>query len=410
MALEIIGGAGPVANHINTYGVLSDDVTGWTIVTSPAPSDGTWRIKAVEGANADLDLLPSDSFAAKVFQWWSCRDFRFGGTVVSGDEIPFLLLGGGVGVIYYFGVKYATASTYHFVVWEANIGAGTNTDVLVSSSTFTAGGSPVDYAVRLEVSKDAPNLWRLWVDGTNEGEYAGTGGSITNRSSCILLNGATITDFNRLGSGQEMFFNGLLWSQSDDENDRPDTDVEVDRLDSDGDTADDDFGDHNDCSNDGAATHTNWAPSSDAPDESTYNCRGAKNELQISTLTSVTPSVALVGAIYRNWRRSNDTVKVVNNWARLVNGSDRTETVEVQLSDPQTTSFESDAAVFSVPPSGNFPWIITDVSSLQAGSRVVNTNTANIEIAMQFVELFSVSNDPPPASEQIERRGAGQLI
>lgn len=360
-------------------------ITNFSLVTSPAPDHGTYRIKGVGGS--DKMLVGSHS---ETFTWLIARQSRHDGTLSSGDAFDVFTGSsnpGGDGLTTLIIERvYASASTYNYRVTTID-GFGTRT---VRATGTTAYSTGTDYTLRLETKLTGGSnaTLKLWINGTLE---------ITVSVTASFLGQWFLAQTNCTSAKFALWTLPSVWG-SNSESDRPG----VGALDwcstPDGNTSETDYGDQTNCAIATLGTYTNWDDwatdtANAANDATDFNCGPALNYQEKSTLTAPTITVQTSwGALGLYRQRANVSSKTMDNWSRWTySGS----TVEVQLLNIALTAWRCFRALHTSIPGGgsNLSQAIVDGSEL--GHRVVSTNGANAEVSTIAMIWFTIDSDAP---------------
>ena len=163
MARTFFGGGSEI-NDLLAYTEPGSVTTGFSVVATPAPSQGTYRFKAT-GTTAAVLITHSalgnlDNVPSLTYRWQSQRDFRLEGTLNAAQEVRFAQFQtSGPNLLRFYWV-YVSSTTY-----KLRIKNNVDTTLGTTTSTYTAGGSPEDIDIRLQT--DGTTL-KLWVNGTLE--------------------------------------------------------------------------------------------------------------------------------------------------------------------------------------------------------------------------------------------------
>src|SRR3990167_2134431 len=177
--------------------------TGFSLVTSPAPAQGTYLLKATGTTGGNLDHERTQNVYNQQFRWLCLREFRLDGTLNAGQVVSFLRddTGGDLE----FKWVYATGSTYQL---RLTIGGATN----YTTTTTYATGSPI--SIRLE--NRTIFHYKVWINGVLE----------FNISTGANSNLRPVFRNTTLAAGQDMYWGAVGCWDAFAEFDRPGTTID----------------------------------------------------------------------------------------------------------------------------------------------------------------------------------------
>ncbi len=384
MSRTFRGGSGEI-NDILAY--ASSAATGFSVVSTPAPAQGTYRIKATGTTSANISMIINKGHLFTDTYRWQCqRDYRLAGTLNAAQEVKCMLFGASNRFVGYW--VYESASSYKFRLKDDIAPATHGT----SSSTYTAGGSPEDIDLRIQT--DGSRV-KLWINGVLEIDAATT---------YELAAGYMVYYNTTLAASQDMYWGASGAWESSSEADRPGFAVKKWYMPLAGDGSSASFENDDACEEDGSGGYIEWDDWNSAgvvDDDTTFNqlC-GAHVGLEISTLTNVTitdPENA--GVVVRARLRAILGSKTVDTYFRIEDGTDN---VEIQNDNLSSTSYLIKAAAFDGPPDAGADWSQGDFDNLRAGMRkAIGSGDDNLRVTALGVEVISVDDDPPAGRRRI---------
>jgi len=373
MTLVGRGGVAPECIHAGTYAVASTVPASYSVVTTPAPSQGLGRFKAVNPAATWWLQRSGMTFAAQPWTWLVQRDFRAVGTFSAGSNFC-------IGIMNFeaLGLRgFGQASGKYKVALVDLTGAAQGTST-------TEYASNVDITIRVQWNGSEA---KVWINGLLEITVATTGRPTTGQMILWWLASdmATVTKYWGVYSV----------ATSDTEADRIGTNLRRGRLDPTGDTTEDDFGQQGASCVAGDATFSNWDDyaGGGAPDDATtFNCGATLGTKQVSSLSTVTVADVVLGVAARYWAHANIGDKGhVQLLARLKYAGNA-----IDAADPLEASatWVGWAEWFSTPPGGG-AWSQTIIDGLECGCSRFGSAAANLDVSAMAVEVFWVDADPP---------------
>jgi hypothetical protein len=406
VARELGNGGGEV-NSVQIYhGGVSP--SGWLLVTSPTPDQGSRRIRGVVSSSTEKFALGALGADIGTYQWFTLPQFRWTGTLSASDEVKFLFSHNSITTGYYLKAVQESGDTYKIELWEQSLFSDTKRGT--SNSTYTAGSTPDDIAVRIQTKTDVDHV-KVELNGIIEIDV----------DTALPASGqwtGAILGLEGNGTSQFVYFTHPAIWRGDSLADRPDTDVEVYLIHPNGDGKSDEYGSDSDCS-DASGTSTDWLLSSDAPNTASYLCeQGAAAGKEFSTLgtAAITSGKVLSGVVWRGYGQANTSGKTVDTYGMIRDDAATPNESEGQLSNLGNATWRGRVAVFVLPPDGDANWddfissnVFNHASAsehLEIGVRSVDTNEANDEWAAGVIEMVVVSDDPGGTS----RRYRGQVI
>lgn len=384
MALELISAVGPELNHAASYYFFDSNATRPTVVSTPAPSQGTYRFETVGDGNRNQQrLTPQDTFTAKNFVWACIRQFRLSGTLLATSSPCEFFTPAGELILMW---RRQSNTTYTIDVTPTS-GANADADKIITGTTVL--NTDTDYALRLEFSG---SIVKFWINGVLEGSAASTRKPSNEGISVDSRVGAA----GGMEAGMTMRWARMGMFHSDLESDRPGTAVSIYRLDPNGNVAGENDHSLTACNNNLDGTFTAWDDytAGGAPNNDTdYNCaENGAARTQTSDLTTATIVNNIMGVIVKYFQAANVTSKTVNSNARLKSGGTG---VNQALTNTAVTSYVTKGSVYrSVPGGGS--WTQTVIDGLQAGHNIPTGNGAHLKVTAMAVEVCSVDSDPPP--------------
>lgn len=388
MALTLHGGFGPDLIHAETWSAGATP-SGYSVVTTPAPTQGLGRFKAVNPAAIwSLNWTGENSFTVQPYTW-QVLTFRADGTFSSGTDFGIIRLeGNGTGTdpIGLYGIGQANG--------RYKVALVDNAGTTIHATSTNDYASAADITIR--VQWDGTNC-KIWIDGVLEITHATT--VKPQAGNCILWwhsgNMATVTKY----------WSGFVCVTSDTEADRPGTDLRRYRLDPNANTSDNGWGQPLACASaNGRFEEWDDYAAGGAPDSgTTFNCKDAGIASHVSGLTTATAVGTILGAIGHSWQRTN----VANKAALLTPKIAYAGASVLGASQVQTTAWVSHMMVQATVPGGG-AWSQTVIDGLEYGTRRSDSEVADAEVSAIAVEVFAIDADPPPAAT--DRRRFVQLV
>lgn len=354
---------------------------GFSIVSTPAPAHGTYRLKAT-GTTSDVFVETGvvNGAYTLAYRWICLREFRLSGTLNAGQEVHFLRLSDQLA--FSLSWAYATSSTYSIKLYDDRFGG----HVLIGTSGGTFG-TAADHSLRAQTDG---SRFKLWVDGVLEIDV----------SYALNLNGGHCAYHNDvLAAGQDMYWSGMYGRESVSESERPDVNVKQYALHPDGDGSSALWADET-CSGSGG-TYTkwdDWVSGGAADDATSFNCGvSGFSGSEISTLATATISNPANAAVAHRARgAANVASKTVNVWPRIEDGvGNNQEGSIVNLGD--TTWKPRLNYRFTTAPDGG-GWTQAKFDDLRAGVKHPPGNSAHAEFTALAIEIATAGDDPPAAA------------
>lgn len=395
MTRELVGASGPELNHVLSYdtNVANSDPSGLiTIVSSPAPSNGTYRWKGTgDGVHGGGCVVsPKQTVTQRTYAAFLLPQLRVSGTLSSGDAFYILALDiGAANADIEMVILYQTAST--FKIKFVNRASGTDVFSLTTTNAFATG---VDHSVRATFDG---HLWSIWVNGVQESTRAHY---VKPSSGQILLQVQS-----GMATGQSFLVTQPRVYFYDTESERPGFPCGAARLDPNANTSESAYYSQVGACTVDDGTYANWddyAAGGTPDDGTTFNCGNESlNGSETSSLSTWTiPSGQVVtGVVWRAWQRANIASKTVANWARLKYSGSLSEVAQPNISwsawpsATGTPNARLNPVFYNGAPGGG-ALTQTVIDGLEAGHRVVSTNDANAEVSALAVEVFSETDDP----------------
>lgn len=408
MTRTMMGGCAMEVATLLAFGVPDAFESGFSMVTSPAPAQGTYLLKATNTTGSSKRLSPSNNFYTwtESYAWLSEREFRLDGTLNAGQQVNFFQWGSpwaGAQI----GWLYESASTFKIRLQDKPTYVGAPTVLGTSSNAFSTGAS---HSIRIEA--DGTNV-RLWVDGTLE--FTSASASIPNNSGLLATKFSDANSAVGLAAGQDMYWGQVGEWQSNSAADRPGVLVNGYGLFPNGDAGTNEWGGlisagAEDCTDTAKGRWQNWddwVSGGSADDDTEYNCKfGVSSKTEISNLTTATvTNVANVGAMMYARQRIASGTKVTPSYMRLEDGAGNNS--EVQNLDDNSATYALFGATFNSFPAGS-PVTQTHIDNLNAGIRAPGhaTDYANLLTTALWVGLITVDDDPPATATR-RRANAG---
>lgn len=395
MTRELVGAAGPECNHKNTYrySTNSDPNALLTIVSSPAPSNGTYRWKGTGNSQDGGWLIhPKLTPTVRIYAAFLLPQLRVSGTLSPGDAFHILALDyAGASSDIEMVVIYASASTYK-LQWVVRT-SGTDVAVVTSTNAFATG---TDYSVRVVFDN---NTWYLWVNGTVEGSgINGDHVKPTNGAINLAVPAGMVSGQSWLMTQPRLYF-------YDSPSERPGFPCGAARLDPTGNTSESGFNSQvGGCLTDNGdfANWDDYAAAGAPDDATTYNCgqSGVGELKEVSSLSTWTiPSGQVVtGVMHRLWQAASGADKTISTFSRVKYS---TSAVETQLPNLAYTTWDIVKVTNPVTPINAAPGggaiTQTVIDGLEAGVRIPSGNGANAYVSANCVEVFSETDDPEPS-------------
>ena len=378
MSREFVAGCVGDINDFVAYASTAPGAT-FSIVTTPAPSQGTYRWKAT--GDGTVDLVNGQGHAPGFTKTWRFlvqRDFRVSGTLTAGQKIAFLAYGSND----LLRVSRVSDSTWNIELYDFV------TSSVVATGT-TALNTDQDYNIRVVTNG---SVVKVLVGSTEEINVSQT---CTMQAGIQIRNGFT-SHGGGLATGQSMLWGVATMWEGDAESDRPGTACNKYMLPVNVNASSALFGNQTVCLGGGEGSYAewdDWNAGGTADDATTYNCaRGGDGGVETSETDTVTVAFqdsAGVSVVVRV--RAAVGSKTINSYMRIGDG---TYSAEVQNANIASAIFILRAAAFAVAPDTG-AWDQTDIGNLRAGVRTVNTNNDTSHWTALGVQVWTIDSDPP---------------
>ncbi len=364
---------GPELNDKSMFDLPA--ASAWSVVSTPAPTQGLYRIQLNAGNNGAANIGPDVAITADSHVAMMMREARFATDITAGNVKTMMktdMPSGGYGSLRWVGESGGSGEAHIGLYDTSNVQKG------LSTSTFAK-----DTDVSAWLHWDGVNA-ELFINGVSEIKVATTD-KPTNSMVTLGENGNVGGQLHwRAGGLIDAATRAELYGAED---------VEVDRLDPDGDTSEDDTTGVPDATD----HYKNWDDfvSGGASDSDTsYNLFGQADHKQVSTLTTHTPGQTIRCAVHHNRGRAATAAKTGKAWARIKEGAN---VAEVLLPNFGGSAYLNQMAVFDLAPDGG-AWTQADVDALEAGLRSDADNDVNIRISSLAIELVSAGGPPAAAA------------